>query len=322
MTLTEQKQKWKKWLLNEVGYHEVGENGTKYALEYDYDTRMYGFDMYGLPWCDWFSDLSYMAVFGYETGAKMTYQYPSGSAACSASASFYRANNAWYSTPEVGDQVFFYYSGDINHVECVIEVNGSSFTTVGGNSSDMVKKNYYTLGDSCIAGFGRPKWSLTLDVADTEEETIEEASSEETTEDIVPGDIVRVKDGAVWYTGANIPSWVFDKEWVVLSRYNDRVVLNKSTDGSMSIMSPIDVQYLTKVSSGEAEKQEDPIFTESTSSDDEPHWEYEVKRGDSLWAIAARYLDDGSRYPEIIELNNLSSSGLIYPGQVIKIPDK
>ena len=40
----------------EIGYHEQGENLTKYAAQYDYDTRLYGFDMSGQPWCDYFVD--------------------------------------------------------------------------------------------------------------------------------------------------------------------------------------------------------------------------------------------------------------------------
>lgn len=48
---------------------------------------------------------------------------------------------------------------------------------------------------------------------------------------------------------------------------------------------------------------------------------YTVKRGDSLWAIAARTLGKGTRYTEIKKLNGLTSD-LIYAGQVLKIPQK
>lgn len=46
---------------------------------------------------------------------------------------------------------------------------------------------------------------------------------------------------------------------------------------------------------------------------------YIVKKGDSLWSIARKQLGSGARYPEIMSLNNLSSTA-IYPGQVLKIP--
>lgn len=46
---------------------------------------------------------------------------------------------------------------------------------------------------------------------------------------------------------------------------------------------------------------------------------YTVKKGDSLWAIAAAQLGDGSRYNEIKTLNGLNSN-TIYPGQTLKLP--
>jgi len=72
----------------------------------------------------------------------MTYQtVGSGSALCSASASYYEKNNAFYSYPQPGDQVFFYSGGAINHTGLVENVIGSganwtSFTAIEGNSSD------------------------------------------------------------------------------------------------------------------------------------------------------------------------------------------
>lgn len=46
---------------------------------------------------------------------------------------------------------------------------------------------------------------------------------------------------------------------------------------------------------------------------------YTVKKGDCLWNICKQYLGDGSKYPEIAKLNNISNPNLIYPGQVIKL---
>lgn len=47
---------------------------------------------------------------------------------------------------------------------------------------------------------------------------------------------------------------------------------------------------------------------------------YTVKKGDSLWAIAASTLGAGARWPEIQKLNGLTST-TIHPGQILKIPD-
>ena len=43
--------------------------------------------------------------------------------------------------------------------------------------------------------------------------------------------------------------------------------------------------------------------------------------GDTLWAIAKKYLGNGSRYKEIVSLNGLKSN-VIYSGMKLKIPNK
>ncbi|MDO5445920.1 MAG: CHAP domain-containing protein [Eubacteriales bacterium] len=145
----------------ELNYHETGDNLTKYASAYDYDTRLYGFDMNGLPWCDYFVDWLFMDAFGFDTGSLMLYQYRGCSgASCAASASYFRANGAFITVPEVGDQIFFYVNGDINHTGIVEDVSGGYVTVIEGNSSDAVQRNVYRITDPSIAGYGRPDWTL------------------------------------------------------------------------------------------------------------------------------------------------------------------
>ena len=40
------------------------------------------------------------------------------------------------------------------------KVDGGTVTTIEGNTSDSVGRRSYSLGDSRIAGYGRPDWSL------------------------------------------------------------------------------------------------------------------------------------------------------------------
>ena len=51
---------------------------------------------------------------------------------------------------------------------------------------------------------------------------------------------------------------------------------------------------------------------------------YTVKKGDTLGAIAKEYLGAAGRYQEIFEANQplLKDPNLIYPGQVLRIPQK
>ncbi len=46
-----------------------------------------------------------------------------------------------------------------------------------------------------------------------------------------------------------------------------------------------------------------------------------ICNGDTLWAIAKKYLGNGSRYKEIVSLNGLKSN-VIYSGMKLKIPNK
>jgi sulfur carrier protein ThiS len=156
MTIAEAKQKLVELAKTEVGYHEGANNYNKYA-EDPRITELYGWNVQNQPWCCTFVNWLFLNAFG-DIGAKMTY---GGSAACSSQANLYRKKNAFYTArPEVGDQIFFYSGGGINHTGLVVEVNGSAIRTVEGNYSDKVSLNTYTIGNSAIAGYGRPDWAL------------------------------------------------------------------------------------------------------------------------------------------------------------------
>lgn len=55
--------------------------------------------------------------------------------------------------------------------------------------------------------------------------------------------------------------------------------------------------------------------------DEDGFFWYTVQEGDSLWAIAERFLGSGLRYPEILAWNSLTDS-MIWPGQRLRIPDQ
>lgn len=46
---------------------------------------------------------------------------------------------------------------------------------------------------------------------------------------------------------------------------------------------------------------------------------YTVKKGDTLWAIAKRELNDGGKFNEIAKLNNIKNPNKIKPGQVLRL---
>lgn len=158
MTVQEAKNKLVAWALAQIGYAEGADNWNKYAPKW---AEAGGWNAQNQPWCDVFVDCGFIECFGVDLAACLTYQQRGRfSALCSASANYYKANGAWFSTPDVGDQVFFNMSGGINHTGIVVGVSGGIVTTVEGNSSDAVRRNSYAVSSSYIAGFGRPNWSI------------------------------------------------------------------------------------------------------------------------------------------------------------------
>lgn len=49
--------------------------------------------------------------------------------------------------------------------------------------------------------------------------------------------------------------------------------------------------------------------------------QYTVESGDSISIIARDIVGDISRWPEIAAINNLAQPYVIYPGQVLEVPD-
>lgn len=166
MTIEQAKYKLLSYAMDQLGYRESGDNWNKYAAMPEM-TELLGWDAQNQPWCNIFVNACFISCFGLKTGAAMLYQpIGSGSALCRASADFFKTAGAWIErgrTPEPGDVIFFYRSGEINHMGIVSRVAGGSIVTVEGNSGDMVAERCYGVGDGGIAGYGRPRWELAAD---------------------------------------------------------------------------------------------------------------------------------------------------------------
>ena len=121
---------------------------------------------------------------------------------------------------------------------------------------------------------------------------------------IKAGDLVTIA-GSTYYNGKDIPGWVKKLRWYVYEVSGDRAVINRDESGRYAIMSPVKVSALSVVGATPVENCR--IHT--------------VVHGDTLWAIAKKYLGNGSRYKEIVSLNGLKSN-VIYSGMKLKIPNK
>ena len=158
MTIDEAKQKLISWAESHIGYHEGANNQNQFA-DVDGIRKLYGWNVQNQPWCDIFVDAGFITCFGYDLGSAMTYQYAGcAGASCLQSANYYKTHGAFFQTPHVGDQIFFYSNGSINHTGLVTNVGMGAITTIEGNSSDMVARRTYATDAPNIAGYGRPKW--------------------------------------------------------------------------------------------------------------------------------------------------------------------
>lgn len=65
---------------------------------------------------------------------------------------------------------------------------------------------------------------------------------------IKAGTLVKLSANAVYYSGAKIPDWVKNQNWIVKSVSGDRAVIDQNEKKTNSINSPVNVKYLTTVS--------------------------------------------------------------------------
>ena len=152
---------------SQVGYKEGPDNYNVYAAD-PVMTQAYGWSLQNQPWCAVFINWLFISCFNLQTGKDMTYGC---SPSCFQQAAYYKNAGAWYTDPHIGDQVFFYVSGSINHTGIVVEVTESTIKTIEGNCSDGVCKNSYDIDSHYIAGYGRPDWDLASDMPEEQTDT-------------------------------------------------------------------------------------------------------------------------------------------------------
>ena len=149
----------------EIGYHEQGDNVTKYAAYLDSISGFYNGPKNGFAWCDVFVDYLFVKSFGADIGRRMVYQpLQSAGAGCLYSAQYYKQAGRWVTYPQPGDQIFFSYApGEYSHTGIVESVANGMVNTIEGNTSDMVARRSYPLASGSIVGYGRPNWDLVAE---------------------------------------------------------------------------------------------------------------------------------------------------------------
>lgn len=155
--------------LNDKTKNAGNDNYTKYSQEVD-ALGVFSTQVQGQPWCaTWVTD-GFINTYGVDKGLDMLCQPSknSNAACCGDAAEYYQKAGRWYTSPQVGDQVFFKTSQyQYAHTGIVTEVTSTEVTTIEGNTSSekgvvfnggAVTKKHYPVGYSGFKGFGRPKY--------------------------------------------------------------------------------------------------------------------------------------------------------------------
>lgn len=131
------------------------ENYTKYARDL-HAAGYYQASKQGFAWCDMFNDHCHLvaADMDPDEAQRVTCQTGPYGAGCYWSAKYYKDAGRFYTdNPQPGDQIFF---RNYAHTGIVEKVENGIITTIEGNTSNMVARRTYKVGDSSIDGYGRP----------------------------------------------------------------------------------------------------------------------------------------------------------------------
>lgn len=153
------------------------ENYTKYARDLA-AAGYYQGNKNGYEWCDMFVDWCFYQLCGKNKYIAEDVHCQTGpyGAGCYWSALYYKqAGRYHYSNPKPGDQIFF---GDYDHTGIVEKVVNGVITTIEGNANNQVKRCTYSVNDSWVNGFGRPKYEAE-DVDDEPAAPAEEEEAED-----------------------------------------------------------------------------------------------------------------------------------------------
>lgn len=168
----------------EIGYLEKASNanlddktanaGKNNYTKYARDLHKHGYyqaNKQGLAWCDMFVDWCFLQLCGGDADKAQEIICQTGpyGAGCTNSAQYYKNQGRFYTTPEVGDQIFFWDSGKtrVAHTGIVSDIDSAYVYTIEGNTSGAsgvvangggVCNKRYKLTNSRIHGYGRPKY--------------------------------------------------------------------------------------------------------------------------------------------------------------------
>lgn len=240
---------------------------------------------------------------------------------CSKYIDLAKAAGIWVETdsykPEIGDIVLYDWqdganyattdnTGNPDHIGIVVSVTGNTLKIIEGNISNSVGYRTLQVNGRYIRGWVTPKYSSKATSSSTSGGN--STSGATTSTDLKVGDTVDFT-GSKHYTSANAISGKSCKAGK--AKITQIYQLGKSKH-------PYHIVAVNGGGSNVYGWVDEADVNGSTATT--TYATYTVKKGDSLWAIAAKQLGNGSRYKEIKSLNGLTSD-TIHAGQVLKLPN-
>lgn len=155
---------------DEIGYYEKSSGNLQFLYTKDQNKgsrnyTKYGYEMhqiqpsnmdYPAPWCMAFISWAFVKCFKLNRAKEMLCGDIDDYTVTAASR--FKQARRWYSSPKIGDLVFFGDNGAISHVGIVEDVYPTSIRTIEGNSGDKVQRHTYQNTNSRIIGYGRPRY--------------------------------------------------------------------------------------------------------------------------------------------------------------------
>lgn len=94
-------------------------------------------------------------------------------------------------------------------------------------------------------------------------------------------------------------------------------------DGTGDVYVTLELRQYRELAEESAEVNPDTSnLGRSAPQEKQEEGSYTVVKGDTLWGICRRTYGDGSLAWKLAEANGIKNANLIFPGQVVKLPDK